>query len=208
MNVDKISFTSKINFVDAKTFYNVCVGRYIDFSDAKTSIVKADEFYTEAVRTCSAGGLHRSATEENLGYHIYDGIKRSTPIEYFVNDMFSRIKNPDRALLLGGKRLRFNATESMKRFHELKNTLFERVKNVTYFEEHAIPDSESNLCYINHDDTWYINTVFKDYKTGKDMCVDTLEKLLKAFKHISIAKGDTLYINDNQVKLSNDLYQR
>ena len=205
MKTDKVSFTSKINFVDRETFYKLCTGKFINFSNPETSIVKADSFYMESVRTCSAGGIKNSKTGEAAGLHSYDKEQYSAPVEKVVSDLFSKVENPDGALLLGGKNLSFNAYNSMRRFWYLKEAFLKRIKNVTVFEEHAFPDSESNLCYLNDCDTWLINSEYTDYRSIRPVnkCVSSIEELLRFFRKVELAQGDTLFINGKEVEILN-----
>lgn len=203
MKAEKITFTSKINFVDRKTFNSLCVGKFIDFTNPETSIVKADSFNMDCVRTCSAGGVKNSKTGDAVGFHSYDKEEYSKPIENVISDIFLMVENPDRALLLGGKNLRINTYNSMRRFWHLKEAFLNRIKNVTFFEEHTFPDSESNLCYLKDSDTWLINSEYKDYRQIKPMnkCVSSIEELLRFFRKVQIAQGDTLFIDGKEIKI-------
>ena len=125
-----VSFTSKFIFVNRKTFDNLAKGAYVDFhpddtytefdmkkirelqkifgNDVKNprlDVLKADEFYTDTVRTCTAGGVVDTKTGEAAGFHIFDCLRNSEQIDNILDNIFGRVKNPDRALIVGSKNL-------------------------------------------------------------------------------------------------------
>lgn len=214
MKTDKVSFTSKINFVDAKTFDKFRRGVYVDFrpenniSDRKNAIlpwfkkyirhdvVKADEFYTDQVRTCTAGGVIDTKTGQCAGFHFFDSLDNALETKQMLGSIFRLVPNPDRALILGGKRLSF-ANYSLPIFEEILQGLKAKIDNVTVFKEHLFPHSESHLHYSLKDDTWTINSVFR-YKTNLlvDHNIDERNLLNKCFNEIEIADGDSLNFID------------
>jgi len=203
MNINNISFTSKINFVDEKTFYDKAKGEFIDFDkDPKyiDSVKKANEFYTIGVRTCGAGGVKNSKTGQSAGYHSYDCQQMYQNLDFFVDRFFKNVENPDQALLLGGKHLS-NSPYSMRQFLKLKELLEERVENVSVFEEHVFPWSESDIYYSGDDDTYTIYSMYRPYTDFKEHAVLSPEELKVAFKKIKIAPSDTLQINGLDVTI-------
>lgn len=188
---NEISFKSKINFVQEVKWYNdFRKGTNIDFRVPAKAFQKAGEFFTEEVRTCTAGGFINSKTGEAAGFHYYDGETGYNNIENFVNMIFKSI-NPDRCLLLGSNDLKC-APFSVASFRKFKEIFTERMKNVTIFEQHVFPWSESNLHYSSCDDRWDIYTMFRPLTDYKEHSVSNAADLQQCFKKIIISDGDVL----------------
>jgi hypothetical protein len=201
MKTDRISFTSKINFVDSKTFEKFCRnGKFVDWGRKEKGIVIAPEIYTEEIRTCTAGGVIDSLRQMVAGFHYLDGIEEFSHLEDFVEGLFSVIKLPERALLIGGKYLK-HAVYSLPNFYEMSNMIKARVPKTTIFGEHNLPWSESNFHYSLKTDTWTINSMYRSLTDCKEHQVLSKEDLYTAFKSIELAEGDTLFINGKQVFL-------
>ena len=208
MAVDKVSFTSRINFVDAKTFEKFRTGSYIDFrrdinfrnEDANSpwfakivhsDIVKAKKFYTDEIRTCTAGGVIDSKTGECAGFHFFDSLENHENTDLMLEAIFSLVPNPDRALILGGKKLAV-ADYSMPIFEKILKGLKSKIENVTVFKEHFYPFSESDLQYNIKKDTWTIHSMYRPLTEIKTYCVNSKDRLKNCFKEVEIAKGDSL----------------
>lgn len=210
MTADKISFTSRINFVDAKTFEKFRRGTYIEFRKefspaniqnaqtpwfarfVRSDAVKADEFYTDEVRTCTAGGVIDTKTGQCAGFHFFDDLDNALNTKQMLNAIFHLVPNPDRALILGGKKLKCS-NYSIPIFEEILKGLKAKVENITIFKEHNFPVSESDLHYNLKDDTWTIRSMYR-YRTDllHDHEVTDPEALKECFKEIKIADGDKL----------------
>ena len=201
MNMDNIQFTSRINFVNEKTFDNFRKGIYVDFREPyktelfgkkiRTNIVKADEFYTDTVRTCTAGGIINHKTGDCTGFHIFDNYENSQRTNDILEEIFKRVKNPDRAFILGGKNLTVSEY-SMPIFEKICNGIKKRVANVTIFKEHIFPYSETNMHYSAKEDTWTIQSMYRPLTDIKSFDILSKEDMVKCFKEIEIADGDVL----------------
>ena len=216
LSMNDISFTSRINFVDRKAFDGFRKGDYVDFranndltaidlltlravekltggeiKHPRLDVLKSDEFYTEEVRTCSAGGVVDTKTGEAVGFHIYDSFDNSERVQDVLENIFGRVKNPDRALILGSKNLKFS-TYSIPIFRELYEGIAKRVPNVTIFREHTLPFSESNMHYSLKNDTWTIQSMYRPLTGIKEFDVSSQDELNKCFKEIRIANGDVV----------------
>lgn len=212
--MNDISFKSRINFVDAKTFDRFRRGDYIEFrADNNLSafdllmlkcskdirrpridVLKSDEFYTEAVRTCTAGGVIDTKTGEAAGFHIYDSLDNLENIDNILDNIYGNVKNPDRALILGSKDRRLSSY-SIPIFQKIYEGIAKRVRNITIFKEYIFPFSESDLHYSLADDTWTIHTMFKGKNDMREHHILSEEDLDKCFKEFIIANGDTLEID-------------
>jgi len=196
MKCNGVSFTSKINFISAPDFEKVAKGAFVSFSDNpndERAVRKADDFYTCSVRTCTAGGLIDSKNKEAVGFHYYDGPKNNQAIVDYVDKLFRNVKNPDKALILGGKKL-IGSPYSMEQFLKIKELLSQRVDNLTVFEKHNFPWSESDMYYSLDDDTWRIHTMYRPLTEFREHSVLSPEDLKKAFEKVNLAKDDTLQI--------------
>lgn len=216
MNMGDVSFTSRINFVNRKAFENFRKGTYVDFraeqeltaldminlktiekltggriKHPRLDVLKADEFFTEEVRTCTAGGVVNTKTGECAGFHIYDSLANSEKIDDILDNIFGNVQNPDRALILGSKHLR-TSTYSIPIFQKIYEGIAKRVPNVTIFREHTMPFSESDMHYSFKNDTWTIRSMFRPLTDIKEFDVSTEEELAKSFKEIKLADGDII----------------
>lgn len=190
MKCDNVNFTSRINFVNEKTYSALRKGVDIDFRVFDKSAQKSDEFYSDAVRTCTAGGLVDTKGFEALGFHYCDSEENFGLIDKFIDKMFSMVKNPDRAVLFGGKWLN-SAPYSIKNFQKIKDVFLQRVNHVTIFEEHFFPWSETDFHYCLKDDRWDLHTMFRSLDF-KEKSVLSMYDLKRNFKNIQIAQGDTV----------------
>lgn len=214
--MNDISFTSRIKFVSGNKFQELARGQYVDFrneqilnhidmarkeklkkiygqgiKNLRLDVLKADEFYTDSVRTCTAGGVVNTKTGEAAGFHIYDSFDNYDETDDILENIFGRVKNPDRALLIGSKKLDV-AQYSTEIFKQIKEGIMKRVPKVTLFREHTFPYSESNLCYLSEPDTWIINSMYRPLTDYKEYDVLTKQDLDKCFKEVKIADGDVL----------------
>lgn len=204
---NKISFKSQIKFVSLADYRNIvnmrCLSNknYIGTGIGYKFIGKVktkkylDEAFTREIRTCSAGGLV-SPKRFAVGFHFFhdNHTFRRLP-DVFNNEIFRRFQ-PQRALLLGGKKLD-KCPYSMKNFEKIKTLIMNKVENVSFFERHRHMDSESHLYYSLKDDTWIIATEYTTKDKRKQVL--SLKDLKAAFKKIQIAKGDRLFIDNKEI---------
>lgn len=210
--MNDISFTSRIRFVDRKVFDKFCQkGIYVDFRPdndmsaldmmmlkpsknivhPRLDVLKADEFYTDTVRTCTAGGVVDTKTGEAVGFHIFDSLDNLEKTDDILENIFGRVKNPDRAVILGSKGLKI-ACESIPIFQKLYEGISKRVKNVTIFREHLFPFSESDMHYCAKTDTWTIRSMYRPITDFREHNIKSKDELEKCFREVKLADGDTL----------------
>jgi hypothetical protein len=108
-----------------------------------------------------------------------------------LDAIFELVPNPDRALLLGSKKLKFSPY-SIPIFDKILEGLSKRIKNITVFREHIFPYSESDLHYSLKDDTWTIRSMFRPLTDYKEYDILSKETLEKSFKEIKLADGDCI----------------
>lgn len=111
--------------------------------------------------------------------------------------MFRYIKNPERCILVGSKDLKGNPY-SIKLFKNFKEEFDKRMVNLSIFQKHKYPNSETHYAYSKNDDTWLIctNYVTKDNSLKN---VKTINDLKEAFETIKIADGDRLFIGEKEI---------
>ena len=214
--MNDVSFTSRINFVDRKTFDNFRKGAYVDFrvnnditaldmkilkavekltagkiQHPRLDVLKADEFFTEEVRTCTAGGVINTKTEEAAGYHVYDSLDNLEKVDDILDNIFGRVENPDRAFIIGSKKL-VCSIYSRPIFQKIYEGITKRVPNVTVLREHTLPFSETNFHYSLKNDTLTIQSMFRPLTGIKEFDVSSKEELEKCFKEVKLANGDFL----------------
>ena len=197
MDNTSISFTSKIRFVDRPVYKMMKKANYIDFHHNSSNIMKAKEFYSEEIRTCTGGGLVSPSIEAE-GFHFLDDKVNNKKFPMIVNSLFRFVKNPERGLLIGSKELKGNPY-SIIQFENLKKTFLERVKNVSLFQKHRYTNSESYYHYSLDDDTWTILSAFRREDSPKYNVVKSLRDLRECFEKISIADGDRLFIGKKEI---------
>ena len=223
ISMNDISFTSKYQIVDSKTFEKCFQkGAYVDFranndlsaldlkeikrieqeigskiNHPRLDIVKADEFNTGTVRTCAAGGVVDTKNGEAAGFHIFDCLFNFETIDDILENLFWRVKNPDRAFIIGSKTLT-NSDYSKPIFRELHKGISQRVPKVTVFREHVFPYSESDIHYSVKNDTWTIHSMYKPLTDYRQYDVLAEEDLHKCYKEIKMADGDVLIFPENK----------
>lgn len=199
MQNNNVSFTSKIQFVPWKTFSSMRpLKNEILYFHTTPNILKADEFYSLAVRTCTGGGLTKPSTAEAEGFHFWDDKITLKKANDNVISLIRFIKNPERGLLLGGKRLDSNPL-SVPLFNKFRNMIVERVKNLTEFSIHRYEDCQTHYRYNTADDTWTICTEYRKNDKSPQRAVNSLGTLKNAFEKISIAPGDRLFIGEKEI---------
>lgn len=196
---NNISFKSDIVFVNRSRFTMLtrrARSKYVDF-DIKPIMTYANDFYSEAVRTCSGGGITDSKVKSG-GYHIYDCFSTIDNLEQINNEIINGFNPAEtRGLVIGGKNLEgrlhsVGITEGIIDF--LKN----KISALTYFCEHLQVGEESDFHYNLLRDTWSICTTCFDNKIGFSF-VNKLEDLPLFFRHAHLAEGDRLFMGTEDV---------
>lgn len=201
MKTQSVSFTSKINFVDSKTFReNFCRGKLVDFRKPGVYIYEGDEIYTEELRTCAAGGKVVPKLRKAAGFHYYDDIISNMEIDNLTDELCKTLPQAEHGLMIGGKKLKFSPY-SLENFDIILNCMKKQVKYLTIFREHKFPWSETNFHYGANNDTWTINSIFRRLTEAKEHDVLSKEALKEAFGEIHIAQGDELYIQGERIFL-------
>ena len=184
--INKISFGSKINFVPCYKFLSDHEkGKYIDFKEHFINVEEAPEFYTMSIADCNAGGII-SPHKKSMGFHI-------NGLYYLKDGPFDICGTPERALLIGSKRNIFSPN-SITNFNVLQKYLQNKVKHLTYFQEHKPLFSASDIHYSLDNDTWTISTQY-----GVLSEVKSIKDLFRVFRKIKIANGDSLFIDEKEI---------
>ncbi len=192
-----ISFTSNIRFVERPVFSMMRKSNYIDYSHFRPNILKANEFFSDEIRTCTGGGLVKPFVEAE-GFHFWDDLKNKKKFPQLINMLFNFLREPQRGLLLGSKDLKSNPY-SIEQFENLKKVFLERVKNVSIFQQHRFTNSETAFHYSVPADTWTLCTSYRVDGDLQKKFVKKPEDLLKVFKKVSIANGDRLFMGKKEV---------
>ena len=193
----KVSFTSKIRFVDRPVYAMMEKYNLIGFRHNEPNILKDKSFYSEGIRTCTGGGL-LIPLKEAEGFHFWDDLRNKKDFDILINRLFRFVKSPEHGLLVGGKVLE-KSPFSMEQFLKFKNVFLERVKNVSFFEKHRFESSETHYHYSLNNDTWTLCSSFWDKDQNKYKTVKTLKDLLRCFEKISIAENDRLFIGKKEI---------
>lgn len=194
-----ISFTSRIQFVPWKTFCSIkqTQNKILYFHDTP-NILKADEFYSMDIRTCTGGGLTKPSTREGEGFHFWDDRITQRKANDNVISLIRFVKNPERGLILGGKRLESNPL-SVPLFDKFRSLISQRVKFLTEFGVHRFEDSQTHYHYNAQNDTWTLCTEYSKSDKSPLRAVNTLGTLKNAFEKISIAPGDRLFVGNKEI---------
>ena len=204
MKTSEINFTSRIFFVPETKFDALNYGKYINlqFPYEKPLSTKGSNILISGIRTCTGGVISNTKSGNTAAFHLYDNSENMQHIDEFIKELFSLVPNADKAMLVGGKPLKLRIY-SMKLFNKIKHSFKNSIKDITIFEKHKYPNSETNLFYNAQDDTFFINTLYSPYSTLKCNDVNTLEELIRAYGKIKIAKQDKIYIKDKPVFYTN-----
>lgn len=197
---NNISFKSKINFVSYNQFQKIIrqSNHYVPYGTEAPLYIKASNFYTESVRTCTAGGL-TDTKNNSLGFHILDTLKNFENIKNIGNTLSNVIHSENiRGLLIGSKDTSMDKY-SKNIFDNLKDILMQKISKISFFQEHQMVQSESFVHYDIKTDCWNICTRYKTPRMNSCFDVLSYEELHKAFKTIHIADGDELYINETRL---------
>lgn len=192
-----VSFTSNIRFVEREAFSMLKKQNFINFHHTSPNILKADQFYSTEIRSCTGGGLVNPGCESE-GFHFWDDYTNKKKFPDLVNSLFRFVKNPQNALLVGSKDLKGNIY-SLEQFERFKKVFLERVKNVSIFQQHKFLNSETHYHYSLDTDTWTLCTSFQEKKGEKLKFIKKPEDFLKAFDSVSIADGDRLFVGKKEV---------
>ena len=198
MQNNNVSFTSKIQFVPWNTFSKMNKKNSILYFHDTPNILKADEFYSLDIRTCTGGGLTKPSTGEGEGFHFWDDKITQRKANDNVISLIRFVKNPERGLILGGKKLDSNPL-SIPLFNKFKNMIAERVKYLTEFSIHKYEDSQTHYHYNTKTDTWTICSEYRKTDNSPQRAVNSLGTLKNAFEKISIAPGDRLFIGNKEI---------
>lgn len=198
MNNNQVSFTSKIKFVDSAQFSMLKKKNYIGYRHNEPNILKAPEFYSTEIRTCTGGGLINPYSEAE-GFHFWDDLTNKKKFSILIHSLFRFVKNPERGFLVGSKELA-GSKYSIEQFQNFKKVFLEKVKNVTLFEKHRNTNSETNFHYNLDTDTWTICASFREPDSNKIKYVKNIKDLKSCYENISIADGDRLFIGKKEIK--------
>ncbi len=197
MNNTNISFKSNIRFIDRNTYNKLKKVNYITFWHDAPNILKAKEFYSEGIKTCTAGGVINSQ-QEAAGFHILDDKINKKNFNTIITSLFESIKKPNRALLIGSKELK-DDVYSIEQFKKFKQIFQKKIKNVSFFEQHMFENSQTHYHYDSRTDTWTLFSEYQKKPNGNHFQIKNLNRLKECFKNISIAEGDKLFICNKEI---------
>lgn len=197
MQHNNISFTSNICFISGRKFRTLPKANYVDYYHHNPNIIKAPEFYSEGIRTCTGGGLVKPFVEGE-GFHFWDDKTTLKNFHDQVVRLFRFVKEPERGLLVGGKEIQFNEL-SMPLFNKFRQAISEKVENLTVFAKHKFQYEQTHYKYEVENDTWTICTEFRANENAPLKSVKNLSDLKRCFEEISIAPGDRLFINEKEI---------
>lgn len=197
MQNNSITFTSNIRFVSRSTFDLIKGGERIGYKHDEPNLMKAKEFYSEQIRTCTGGGLVNPLKEAE-GFHLWDDYQNELNFHDILVKMFRFVKNPEHGLLLGGKDLTGNPY-SMEQFRNFKKAFIQRVPQLSLFEKHLYTYSETHYKYSLDDDTWTLCTNYCKDAKSKLNSVISVNTLKKCFEKIKIADNDRLFIGKKEI---------
>ena len=192
-----ISFKSNIRFVNNEAYLALHKKNYINFVHTTPNILKADTFYSMAIRSCTGGGLVNPGIEAE-GFHFWDDQPNKKKFPELVNSLFRFVKNPQNGLLVGSKELSYTPY-SIEQFERFKKVFLERVKNVSIFQTHKFKNSETHYHYSLDTDTWTLCTGYNEHFGGKWKYLKKPDEFLKVFEAVSISDGDRLFIGKKEV---------
>ena len=194
---ENVSFKSRINFVDRATFNKLKNGIKILYKHDVPNIIKDKTFYSEEIRTCTGGGLVKPFVEAD-GFHLMDDVLNFNNLHDILVYLFRYVKDAERGLLLGSKELG-SRPYSVRIFEKIKKAFMTRLPNVSIFEGHTYSQAQTHFSYSLKDDMWTICSEYRPLNTQELLPVKSLPELKKVYREVSIADGDSLFINGNEI---------
>lgn len=191
------TFTSNIRFVSGAAFEKLKTGQRIGYKHDEPNLIKAKDFYSVQIRTCTGGGLV-NPHQEAEGFHLWDDLTNMLDFHDIVVKMFRFVKNPEHGLLVGSKELE-RSPYSIEQFQNLKKIFKQRVPHLSLFEQHKYMFSETNYQYSLDDDTWTLCTNYRISSDAKFNSIKSVNTLKNCFEKIKIADGDRLFIGQKEI---------
>jgi len=175
-----ISFTSKINFVPLDTF-NKTAKSSRGFKEYESVSTKTD-LHTRNVSDCTA--LFLVDGKKASGFHFCEG--DNSGLEKKLDRQLEAA--PTKGLIIGGKKTSLRPS-SLWTFNSLLKKVQNSTSDISIFKNQPV-HWRTSIHYSPKKDTY---TIYSGY--GDDF-VKSKEDLGRAYKEISIAAGDELYINN------------
>ncbi|MEI8377697.1 MAG: hypothetical protein WCF95_04075 [bacterium] len=192
---NNISFKSNIHFVDKKTFDRIKQGAEI-FVSPGMEMHRGKNFWTEEVKTCSAGGF--ISDFDAVGFHCYHSKRNFEKAQRRAANVLNKIKEPKNGLLIGGKSHQ-KCPYSMSLFENLKGEFSSKVKDISIFEKLKKYYGQTHMYYSKKEDTWWLCSQYKSSAKASLKTVQHFPALLDFFKNISIAKTDRLFVEGKEI---------
>ena len=194
---NNISFKSNIRFVSHDAYFALKKLNFINYQHTSPNILKANQFYSTEIRSCTGGGLVNPGIDAE-GFHFWDDLTNKKKFPELVNSLFRFVKNPQNALLVGSKNLPANPY-SIEQFERFKSVFLERVKNVSIFQKHKFQNSQTHYHYSIDSDTWTLCAEYREKPDARWKFLKNPVDFLKVFDSVSISKDDRLFIGKKEV---------
>lgn len=199
MQNSKINFTSRIIFTRWEDHIKILkkMDGHLEAGYPCTlkKSVLAPEAYTEAVRTCTAGGfvINQNGQRKVLMFHLDPNDIENLKFKQIQEDLIQKIgeNKIERALLVGSKNIKTSkGYENSPMFFKFLEEFIQKLK-IPYSKLQGLSELDgANLSYDGISDTWRISTKFTSY-LQKDIFK---QKAKKAFEQVLIDKGDKYLI--------------
>jgi hypothetical protein len=208
--INKIAFTSNINFVSNEEFQKVTsyISRTYDnpsnIGKPWDQVKTAGEGLTEDAQRCIAGGLTNTNSKDVAFFHF---LPRASYKLYSVKDQIKGGLNKmgkytERlgGLIVGGRvsggqRTGIICSNESEALADGIRDLYKNVKaSVSEFTGHKENSGRTNIFYRGNDDSWFIN-----YSNGSNNSINSVDDIKRAYKTTHVTEQDNIFINGQQV---------
>lgn len=199
INNQPISFKANLRFEPREALMRFRDAKYINFEDNAQNIVKADEFVTEFIASCTGGGL--TGRNTSGGFHIWDNKENTKSITKIIDKILENVENPSEGLVIGAKDIDW-CKSSMTNFLKIRNAMKKRVKNLSIFQTIKSKLGVVHCGYSAKENCWIISCEERGLRNNDfSSKVNNVEELKAFFGKISIAKNDKLFIQGKEISI-------
>lgn len=191
------SFKARIDVVTKDEFNKRKKGIRIDFGESRFHMPVCDEFWTEEVRSCLAGGTY--SDKGAVGFHFFHDYDTNCFLDWATQKINDKVPRPKGGLIAGSKDLGGFSQYSVPNFNFVKEKLNNQSQNISVFEGIVPKFGQLNLAFSRPKETWTMCCEILVPQHDLKLQVNTPDKFWEFFKSIRLAKTDELFLFGKKV---------